>query len=89
MSSVWQKEVNNVFAHHECEFTCWRLSKKNQTIKQSTCSKINNERGHRDYGFRISSTALLGWISESKFRKKENTKTNKKIRKLQLKMGAH
>ena len=77
MSSVWLKEVNNFFAHHECDCTCWRYSKKNQTIKQTTFSKIYNEGGHRDYGFRISSTALLGWISESKFRKKEKTKTKK------------
>ena len=83
MSSVWQKEVNNVFAYHECECTCWRHSKKNQTIKQSTFNKINNKRGHRDYGFRISSTALLGWISESKFRKKENTKTKTKTKKME------
>ena len=50
---------------------------KNQTIKPTTFSKIYNEHGHRDYGFRISSTVLLGWISETKFRKKEKTKTKK------------
>ena len=35
MSSVRQKELNNVFVHHKCECTCWRYSKKKQNQEQS------------------------------------------------------
>lgn len=39
LSSVRQKELINVFAHHECECTCWRYSKK-KTTKNSQTNKI-------------------------------------------------
>ena len=36
LSSVRQKELINVFVHHECECTCWRYSKKKkQSNKQN------------------------------------------------------
>lgn len=34
------------------------LKTKKTTIKQTTYSKINNECGHRDYGFKVSSSNL-------------------------------
>ena len=39
LSSVRQKELINVFAHHECECTCWRYS-KTKTKKQSNKQNI-------------------------------------------------
>ena len=73
MSSVWKKEVNNVFVHHECECTRWRYSKKNTKY-----SKANNERVHIEYGLWISSTALRSWISETQEKKKKKKKENRK-----------
>ena len=49
------------------------LKTKQNKIKQTKHSKINNERNHRHYGFWISSTALLSRISET--REKKTAKT--------------
>ena len=44
MSSVRQKEVNNVFVHHECECTSWlALINNNNKTEQTICSKIKNK----------------------------------------------
>ena len=44
MSSVRQKEVNNVFFHHECECTSWlTLINNNNKTEQTICSKIKNK----------------------------------------------
>ena len=48
--------------------------KKSTTIKHTIHSKINNERVYIDYGFRVSSTALLCWISEIWKKEKKNRK---------------
>ena len=79
ISSVRQKKVNNVFVHHKCECTGWCYSKKKQkpkTIKHTIHSKVNNERFYKDYGFRVSSTALLCWIPEIWKKKKQKTAKN-------------
>ena len=54
------------------------LKKNKQTNNQTKkYSKTNDERVHRYCSFRISSTALLGWISETRKKKKkaENRKS--------------
>ena len=76
MSSV-SEGSNNV--HPECECTCWRYSKKTQTIKRKKYSKTNNERVHRDCSFWISSIALLIWISEIRKKKKKKKKKPQKL----------
>ena len=48
------------------------LKKNKQTNNQTKkYSKTNDERVHRYCSFRISSTALLGWISETRKKKKK------------------
>ena len=65
MSSVRQKEVNNVFVHYKCECACWRYSKKKKKQQQSKKQyTVKSTIDYIDYGFRVSSKALLYWISE-------------------------
>ena len=51
-------------------------------MKHAIHSKINDERVYIDYSFRVSSTALLCWISEI-WKKKKNQKTAKTYTKAQ------
>ena len=50
---------------------------KKKKVRQTKCSKTNNEHAHRGCGFWISSIALLSWISEIR-EKQTNKQSNKK-----------
>ena len=74
MSSVWKKEVNNVFVHHECECTRWRYSKKNSN-SQNTVKPTMNVFTENTVSEYLLQRSVAGFPKLRKKKKKKTAKT--------------
>ena len=79
MSSVWQKEVNNVFAHHESQCTCWRYSKKIKSNKQNKVKPTMNVLKENTVSEYFLQRSLTGFPKLPKKNKKKKTEKRKNL----------
>ena len=78
MSSVWQKEVNNVFAHHESQCTCWRYSKKNKINKQNKAKPTMNVLKENTVSEYFVQRSLTGFPKLCQIKKQQKKQKNAK-----------